>query len=166
MEGQRQKSSRCWDTPRLELESLQLLPERFLVHHVRHFRNLAAVVCFEHVDQALNAAPRHAFVGIGGEPRDARGAGKVWNQAAAIGNGGVAQRRIGRQRFLLVYVEGGAAIQFSRRARTKAASSTTGPRESFTRKAVGFISFKVCLVEEMIGGRCAFARTQQTAHAR
>ena len=85
-----------------------LLSERLFVYYIGHFGEIAAIVGFEHVDQSLNAAAGHAFVGIGGEAGDARGAGKVRHKAAAVGNGGIAQRRVGRQRFLFVDIEGGA----------------------------------------------------------
>ncbi len=42
-----------------------LLREGFLIYHVRHLGDVAAVVPFQHVDQALHAASGHAFVGIG-----------------------------------------------------------------------------------------------------
>src|SRR5437667_8278060 len=79
--------------------------ERFLIHHVRHFRRIAAVVTFEDVDKSLDAAASHAFVWIDIEAGDLRTAGKMMEHAAAIGDLGIEQRRIGRERFLFENVE-------------------------------------------------------------
>jgi hypothetical protein len=59
------------------ISRLLRFPERFFVYHVRHLRRVAAIIILQHVDQPLNAASRHAFVGIGREARDAGGAGEM-----------------------------------------------------------------------------------------
>src|ERR1035437_8562545 len=89
-----------------------LFREGFLIHHIRHLRNIAAVVAFQHVNQSLDAASGHAFVGIGRQAGDAGGAGEMGHQAAAIGDGGIAQRRIGGERLRLVNIECRAGDSF------------------------------------------------------
>src|ERR1051326_9099557 len=59
------------------LQQRDLFRERFLVDHIRHFGHVSAVVFFQHVYEALGAAPGHTFVRIGGKPRNARTAGEM-----------------------------------------------------------------------------------------
>src|SRR6266542_966487 len=47
-----------------QLSTLNFLPKRFLVHDVRHFGRVAAVVAFQHIDQSLDSASCHTFIGI------------------------------------------------------------------------------------------------------
>src|ERR1700740_3098814 len=84
------------------------LCKRLFIYNVGHFRDVAAVVGFEDVDQSLHASSRHAFVRIGEEAGDATGTGEVRDEEKAICEGGIAKRRIGRQRLLFVNIEGGA----------------------------------------------------------
>src|SRR6266487_562642 len=51
--------------------------ERLFVYNIRHFLNVAAVISLENIHQTLNAASRHSFVRIGGEPGNPRRAGKM-----------------------------------------------------------------------------------------
>src|SRR5260370_18488150 len=81
------------------------LSECLLVYDIRHLCNIAPIVRLEDVDQSLHTTSCHALVRIGGEPRDASPASEVRHEAATVGNGWVAQRRICRQRCFLVNVE-------------------------------------------------------------
>src|SRR6266545_1158078 len=47
-----------------QLSTINFLPKRFLVHDVRHFGRVAAVVAFQHIDQSLDSASCHTFIGI------------------------------------------------------------------------------------------------------
>ena len=78
--------------------------KRFLIHHVWHFRWIAAVVTFEDVDKSLNAAASHAFIGIDREARDSCATGKMMEHATAICDFKIKQWRIRRQRFLLEHI--------------------------------------------------------------
>ena len=42
----------------------ELLPKRLFIHNIGHFCYVSAVVSFQHIHQTLDAAARHAFVGI------------------------------------------------------------------------------------------------------
>ena len=84
-----------------------LLSERLLIYDIGHLRDVAAVVGFEDVDQSLDAAASHAFVRIGREAGDAGSAGEMRHESAAIGNRGIAQRRIGGEGFFFVDIESG-----------------------------------------------------------
>src|SRR5512138_2020921 len=75
--------------------------EGLLVHYIRHFSNVTAVVLLEHIHQALYASSRHAFVRIRREPGYARAAGKMMEKAAAVFQLWIAQRRILGQGLLL-----------------------------------------------------------------
>src|SRR5271165_7412699 len=73
----------------------QSLSKRFFVHHERHLLDVATIISFQHVDQALHAASRHAAVGIHRQPCDPSGAAKVRIKPATIFNFWVAQWRVG-----------------------------------------------------------------------
>src|SRR5208282_6414380 len=73
-------------SPHNLISTSSLLREGFLVNYIRHLANVAAVVPFQHVNQSLDAASSHAFIGIGRQARDARSAGKGRQKAAAIGD--------------------------------------------------------------------------------
>src|SRR5437773_12107129 len=79
--------------------------KRFLVHNVWHLGRVAAVIPFQHVDQCLDGAPGHAFVGIDREPSYLRTTGEVMEQTRAIGDFWIEQRRIRRQRLFLKDIE-------------------------------------------------------------
>src|SRR5215472_13581584 len=87
--------------------TLRLQSKDFFVHDIGHFADVAAVISFEDVDESLDAATSHALVGIGREPGDATRAGKVRHKAAAVFDGGIAQRRIFGQRLFLVDIKSG-----------------------------------------------------------
>src|SRR5207248_5375716 len=74
--------------------SAVLAAEGFFVHHVRHLGWIAAVVPFQYVDESLNSATSHAFVGIDRETRDLRTTGEVMKQPTEIGDFGIEQWRI------------------------------------------------------------------------
>src|SRR5258707_9600293 len=57
---------------------------RFFVYDIRHPGDVAAVVPLKDVHESLNAAASHALLRIGGEARNASGAGKVMKKAAAV----------------------------------------------------------------------------------
>ena len=67
------------------------LLEGFFINDIGHLREIAVVVFFQHVDQALYAASRHTFIWVGGKACDARRAGKVRHKAAAVRDDRVAQ---------------------------------------------------------------------------
>ena len=117
-----------------------LLPKRFLIDYVRHPGDITAVIPLEYIDQPLHRPSRHAFLGIGRQPGDPPRARHMRIKPAAVLNRRIAQRRVFRQRLFFVNIKRAPAIQFSRSAFASAASSTTGPREVFTRNAVGFIA--------------------------
>src|SRR5579863_3034 len=85
-----------------------LFSEGFLVHHIGHFGKIAAVVPFQHVNQALSTTSSHALVWIGREPRDFARAGKVWKQTAAVFDCWIAKGRVNRQWFFFVNIKRGA----------------------------------------------------------
>src|SRR5919106_4671274 len=92
----------CWA---LDVRRIWLLLKGFLVHNVWHFRQVAAVVLFQHVDQTLDSAPSHAFVRIDGKPCDLRATGEMMEQPCAVGDFGIEERRIRRQRLFFKDVE-------------------------------------------------------------
>ncbi len=51
--------------------------ERFFIHHVRHSAGIAAVFSFEDIDESLDTAPSHAFIGVDIQTCDLCSAGKM-----------------------------------------------------------------------------------------
>ena len=109
----------------------------------------------------MHAPSGHAFVGIGGEARDARRAGKVRHQAAAVGNRGIAQRRIGRQRFFFVYVERRTGNPVLPQGARQGRFIDYRPARVIHQERSRLHQPQGPLVEQMIRGRRAFSRTQQ-----
>jgi glycosyltransferase involved in cell wall biosynthesis len=95
-----------------ELEIVLRFRECLFVYYVRHFSNIAAVIFLQNINQPLNAASGHAFIGIGGQARDASSAGEMGIQTATVCDRGIAQRRIRGQRFFFVNVESRAGNPF------------------------------------------------------
>jgi hypothetical protein len=106
--------------------------ERFLIYYIRHLRWVTAVVAFEHIDQPLDAAASHAFVGIDIKACDAGAAGEVMKHAAAIGDFGSSSGESGGSGSFSKTSSAAPAMTFSFNALASAFSSTTGPRELFT----------------------------------
>jgi hypothetical protein len=79
--------------------------ERFFIHDVRHFGRVTVVIAFENVDQSLYAAASHAFVWIDIQTCNLRPAGEMMEQSATIGDLGIKQWRIGRERLCFEYIE-------------------------------------------------------------
>ena len=80
---------------------------------------------------------------------------------ATIRDFGIEQRRIRRQRFLSKTSSAAPAMKFSWNALASALSPITGPRELFTKYAVGFINLRRGLVEKVKGRLVGLAFTQQ-----
>src|ERR1035438_4067259 len=64
----------------LYLSNFNLPLECFFIYYVRHLGRVAAVVPFQHIDESLNAAARHAFIWIGRQAGDARRAREMRQQ--------------------------------------------------------------------------------------
>src|SRR5215469_6732977 len=84
----------------------------FFVHDIWHLRRIAAIISLQNVNEPLDAAAGHAFVGINIEPRNSPAAGEVMKYAAAIHNLGIEQRRVWREWFLFKDIECGAGDDF------------------------------------------------------
>src|SRR6266516_2856041 len=74
------------DVERWAFDVCCLFRERFFIHYVRHLRWVAAVISFEDIDQTLDAASGHAFVGIDIQACDLRAASEVMKHATAVGD--------------------------------------------------------------------------------
>ena len=110
-----------------------MLSEGFFVDHERHPLRVAAVAALQHVDRALDAAPGHADVGVGGEAGGPRGRGGVGEEPQLRQERLVPERAVVGQGLSLEDVErrpGDPALPQRLRQRL---SSTTGPRAVFTR---------------------------------
>ena len=107
--------------------------KRFFIHDVRHFCGITAIIAFEDIDESLYAAAGHTFFWIDIQTSDLRAAGEMMEEAATISDFGIKQWRIGRERLFLEYIERCARDHLFFNAVARAFSSTTGPREVFTK---------------------------------
>src|SRR5436305_11645559 len=72
--------------------------EGFFIYHVRHLCRISAVISFQDIDYRLRGASGHSLIWIHIEPGDHCAACKMMEDAAAIRDFRVEQRRVRGQR--------------------------------------------------------------------